>query len=63
MAIRCVGTEIIKGKAVPLRAKRAQRGATGIALHMLNLGDGRGWVVTATPRPLCPRERYQVPFT
>jgi hypothetical protein len=39
------------------RPQRAQRGSRGIALLMLDLGARRGWVVSATPRPLYPQER------
>jgi hypothetical protein len=39
------------------RPQRAQRGSRGIALHILDLGAWRGWVVSTTPRPLYPRER------
>jgi hypothetical protein len=34
----------------------------GTALPIHNLGDRRGWVVNATPRPLCPWERDPVPI-
>ena len=33
-----------------------QRGSKGTALF-LYLGDGRGWVVNVTPRPLYPQKR------
>ena len=46
-----------KGKVVPLHAKQAQRGSRGIAPPILDPGSKRMWVVSATTRPLCPRER------
>lgn len=36
----------VKGKAVPLHAKKVQRGGKGTALPILNPGTWRGWVVT-----------------
>jgi hypothetical protein len=36
----------------------AQRGSSGIALLILDLGARRGWVVSTTPRPLYPWERH-----
>jgi hypothetical protein len=41
----------------PVTDSKAQRGDRGIALHYLDLGARRGWVVSITPRPLYPRER------
>jgi hypothetical protein len=35
----------------------------GIALSLLDLGARRGWVVSATPRPLYPRERPGTHYT
>jgi hypothetical protein len=43
------------------QAVKAQRGSTGIALYcFFNLGARWEWVVSATPRPLYPRERDPV---
>jgi hypothetical protein len=39
------------------KAQREGEGGRGIALHSLDLGARRGWVVSTTPRPLYPRER------
>jgi len=40
-----------KGKTVPLHAKQPQRVGTGAALCILNPNNGKGWVVSDTPRP------------
>jgi hypothetical protein len=46
-----------KGKVHPITGPKAQRGTRGIALLIHDLGPGRGWVVSAMPRPLYPQER------
>jgi len=46
----------VKGKAVPLHAKKAQRGGKGTALPIFNPGTWRGWVVTDITQLLYPRE-------
>jgi hypothetical protein len=38
------------------RLESPEVGGRGIALHSLDLGARRGWVVSTTPRPLYPRE-------
>ena len=38
------------------QAINAERGSRGIALLLLNLGAGWGWVDNTTPRPLYPLE-------
>jgi hypothetical protein len=45
---------IYKKIKVPLTDSEAQRGGRGIALHSLELGARRGWVVSTTPRSLYP---------
>jgi hypothetical protein len=42
---------------VPRTRLESPEGVRGIALHSLDLGARRGWVVSTTPRPLYPRER------
>jgi hypothetical protein len=45
---------------VPLTDSNAQRGGFRgilVALHFVDLGARRGWVVSTTPRPLYPQER------
>lgn len=44
-------------KLVALHAKQERMGGRGIAFD-----DRRGWVVSATPQPLYPRERTTVPI-
>jgi hypothetical protein len=52
--IACKG----KGKSHPITGHQGpSRGSRGIALLILNFGVRRGWVVSVTPRPLCPQER------
>jgi hypothetical protein len=52
----------VNGNAVPLRAKQARRGDTGIAVPILDPGAKRGWVVSATHRyPSYRRMRGQAP--
>jgi len=46
----------VKGKAVPLHAKKAQRGGKRTALPILNPGTWKGWVVTAIPQLLYATE-------
>lgn len=53
---------ILKGKGVPLYVKQAQRGGRGIPPHILDFGCSKGWVVSATPRPLCSRKETGYPF-
>jgi hypothetical protein len=42
---------------VPRNRLESPEGGRGIALHSLDLGARRGWVVSITPRPLYPRKR------
>jgi hypothetical protein len=49
-------TEMSKGKGTRNRLERPE-GGRGIALHSVDLGDRRVWVVSTTPRSLYPRER------
>jgi len=50
------------GIATPLHAKHAQRGGRSVTVPILDSGARRGWVVSATPWPLYPRERDPVPI-
>jgi hypothetical protein len=44
---------------VPRNRPEGPEGVTDIALHFLDLGAKRGWVVSTTPRPLYPgKTRY-----
>jgi hypothetical protein len=51
-----------KGKAVPLHAKRAQRGGTGVALPILDPSASRWWVVNATSQLLYPMKETCYPL-
>ena len=42
----------VKGKGVPLRAKRLQKGGRAIAQPILDQGATKRWVVSAMHRPL-----------
>jgi len=44
------------------QATKAQRGSTGIALPLFNLGARWLWVVNATPRPLYSGKETRYPF-
>ena len=44
---------------MPMQAQRESRVRAPL---ILNLGTRSGWVVSATPRPLYPRERAPVPI-
>jgi len=44
------------------QAVKAQRRSRGISLLFFNLCARWGWVVNATPRPLCSRERDRYPL-
>jgi hypothetical protein len=47
-----------KAKGTPQRTRKPRGGwGRGIALHSLDLGSRRAWVVSTTPRPLYSRER------
>jgi len=52
----------VKVKFTLEQAWKAQRGSRDTALLFLFLGHRWGWVVIATPRPLCPPERGPVPI-
>jgi len=45
----------VKVNFVQLGVMQAQNGGRGIALPLVDLGTRSGWVVNATPRPLCLR--------
>jgi hypothetical protein len=50
----------ISKKRYPVTDSKALWGGGGgrnLGLHALDLGARRWWVVSTTPRPLCPRER------
>jgi hypothetical protein len=47
----------LKNLKVPHNRLESPEGGRGVALHSLDLGARRGWVVSTTPRPLYPRER------
>jgi hypothetical protein len=52
-----LGTHVKKIKFTLEQAVKAQRGSRGIAVRFLfNLHIVWGWVVSAMPRPLYPRE-------
>lgn len=53
--LRDVGASYTR-KALPLHAKHARRGDKSVAVSILNPSSRRGWVVSATPRPLYPWE-------
>jgi len=57
-----INCSILKGKVVPLYDNQAQKRGMDIALPILDLGARREWVISATPRPLYPREREPVPI-
>jgi hypothetical protein len=42
---------------VPRNRLGSSEGDRDIALHSLDLGTRKGWLVSTTPRPLYPRER------
>jgi hypothetical protein len=46
---------IRRGQGLLENFTQAQRGSRGIDLLILNLGTGYGWVVSAKPRSLYPR--------
>jgi hypothetical protein len=46
-----------QGKGHAITGHPGHRGSGSIALLILDLGARREWVVSATSRPLCPRER------
>jgi len=41
-----------QSKAVAVHPKQALSGGISVALPTLNLGAGRGWVFSTTPKPL-----------
>ena len=47
-------------KAVPLQTRQAHRGGRGIVPPSNDPNARRGWVVSATPLPLYPKERDRV---
>ena len=51
-----------KGKGHPRTGHEGPEGNRWIAVLFLQHGARWGWVVKATPRPLYPWERYQVPI-
>ena len=44
------------------KMENLQRGGSSRFLFSPNLGARLGWVISATPRPLYPREEPQYPF-
>jgi hypothetical protein len=53
---------VVKVK-VPRKRLENPEGARGIALHSLDLGARRGWLVSTMPRPLYPLERPSIHCT
>ena len=50
------------GKFVPLLAAVTCKGSRGMGLIPLNLGTRWRWLVSFSPRPLCPPQRTSVRF-
>ena len=48
----------LESRGIQLRAHRADE---SVVVPTLDFGERRGWVVSATPQPLYPRERDPVP--
>ena len=59
-ATLALGKIKVKAKFTPDQAVKAQRGVEIKFYSFFNLGAVWGWVVNATPHPLCVRERDPV---
>jgi hypothetical protein len=62
LVAQCLNHYATPGPKVPRNGLKSPESGRGIALHSLDLGARRGWVVSTTPLPLYPPGKNPVPF-